>query len=236
MEPLVASQIVDLFRVIARRLSEARAELAALDGAIGDADHGNSMAEGFAAVVRASSDAAARGAGADGLFSIGGRALLNAVGATTGPLYASALLRAGEHFAGQSAIAAEDMPALVAAFAQGIAERGKARPGDKTMMDAWGPAARAVQAPGDALARLDRALDAASEGRDATRAMVASVGRAARLGERSRDHVDPGAASAVIVIAALREGLAQQLTQHLAGRQDDTPGQPIALFQSRPEG
>ena len=213
MEPLAAAQIVDVFRVIARRLAEARADLGALDGAIGDADHGNSMAEGFAAVVRASADAAGQGVAAGDLFSIAGRALLNAVGATTGPLYASAFLRAGQRFAGQAALAAGDVPLLVAAFAEGIAERGKARPGDKTMMDAWGPAARAVEAPGDPLAQLDRALRAAGDGRDATRAMIASVGRSARLGERSLGHVDPGAASAVIVIAALREGLARHLAR-----------------------
>ncbi|MFT4012598.1 MAG: dihydroxyacetone kinase subunit DhaL [Paracoccus sp. (in: a-proteobacteria)] len=213
MNPLAAPQIVDLFRVVARRLAEARADLGALDGAIGDGDHGNSMAEGFAAVVRAGAEAAGEGVAAGDLFAIGGSALLNAVGATTGPLYASALHHAGLRFAGQAGIPAEEIPALVAAFAEGIAARGKARPGDKTMMDAWGPAARAAQGPGDALARLDRALHAASEGRDATRAMIASVGRAARLGERSLGNVDPGAASAVIVIAALREGLAR----HIAG-------------------
>lgn len=213
MEPLASAQIVDLFRVIALRLAEARTELGALDGAIGDADHGNSMAEGFAAVVRAGAEAAGQDMPADQLFAVAGRALLNAVGATTGPLYASAFQRAAQHFAGQHAIPAERLPDLVAAFAQGIAERGKARPGDKTMMDAWGPAARATEAPGDALQRLDRALAAAEEGSLATRAMIASVGRAARLGERSLGHVDPGAASAVIVIAALREGLARHLVQ-----------------------
>lgn len=213
METLDAAQIVDLFRVIARRLSEARAELGALDGAIGDGDHGNSMAEGFAAVVRAGSDAVGAGVGAGDLFSIAGRALLDAVGATTGPLYASALLCAGQRFAGQTVIAVSDIPALVPAFTQGIGARGKASPGDKTMMDAWGPAARAVEGADDPLDRLDRALAAAIDGRDATRAMVASVGRAARLGERSLGHVDPGAASAVVVIGALREGLAAHLAR-----------------------
>lgn len=213
METLDAAQIVDLFRVIARRLSEARAELGALDGAIGDGDHGNSMAEGFAAVVRAGSHAVGAGVGAGDLFSIAGRALLDAVGATTGPLYASALLCAGQRFAGQTVIAVSDIPALVPAFTQGIGARGKASPGDKTMMDAWGPAARAVEGADDPLDRLDRALTAAIDGRDATRAMVASVGRAARLGERSLGHVDPGAASAVVVIGALREGLAAHLAR-----------------------
>lgn len=213
MTPLDANQIVDLFRVIARQLAEARAELGELDGAIGDADHGNSMADGFAAVVRATAQAAAGGTPAGDLFAVAGRSFLNAVGATTGPLYASALLRAGQQFAGLAAIPAEAIPGLVTAFATGIAERGKASPGDKTMLDAWAPAARAADMPGDPLTRMDRALRAAEDGRDATRAMVASVGRAARLGERSLGHVDPGAASAVIVIAALRDGLARHLTE-----------------------
>lgn len=213
MSPLDANQIVALFRVIARRLAEARSELGVLDGAIGDADHGNSMADGFAAVVRASAEAAAVGCAAGDLFAVAGRAFLNAVGATTGPLYASALLRAGQQFAGRAEIAAEDVPALVSAFAAGIRDRGKAQPGDKSMMDVWAPAARAAELPGDPLTRLDRALRAAEDGRDATRAMVASVGRAARLGERSLGHIDPGAASAVIVIAALRDGLARYLSE-----------------------
>lgn len=213
MTALDSHQIVDLFRVIARRLAEARAELGALDGAIGDADHGNSMADGFAAVVRASAEAATRGSDVGDLFVVAGRSFLNAVGATTGPLYASALLRAGQRFAGQKTLAIADLPDLLAAFASGISDRGKARPGDKTMMDVWGPAARAAEQPGPPRDRMARALRAAEDGRDATRTMVASVGRAARLGERSLGHVDPGAASAVIVIAALQEGLAHHLAQ-----------------------
>lgn len=211
MELLNATDLVDLFRVISARVSEARGHLGDLDGAVGDADHGTSMADGFAAVVRGLQDAAATGTSAGDLFPVAARSFLNAVGATTGPLYASAFLRAGQGFAGQAQLPQAAMADLVAAIAAGIAERGKAQPGDKTMMDAWAPAARAALARraegGDALAVLAAARDAASEGRDATRAMVASKGRAARLGDRSLGHVDPGAASAVIILDALHEGL-----------------------------
>ncbi|MCX5514735.1 dihydroxyacetone kinase subunit L [Kaistia algarum] len=211
MVPLTADHITDLFRVIAARLMEARTELGVLDGVIGDADHGNSMAEGFAAIVRASSDAAMRGAPAGDLFPVAAQSFLSAVGATTGPLYASAFLRAGKLYTGRIEIAPEAIPSLIPAFADGIRERGKAQPGDKTMLDVWAPAARAVQqaeARGlDPIACLDEAVNAAEDGREATRAMVASVGRAARLGERTLGHVDPGAASATIIIAALRDAM-----------------------------
>lgn len=210
MAAFTPDQIVDLFRLIARRLAEARAELGALDGAIGDADHGSSMADGFAAVVQATAAAAVEGRGPADLFAVAGRSFLSAVGATTGPLYASAMQRAAQRLAGRASLSPDDVVTLIAAFADGIADRGRARPGDKTMMDAWAPAARAAAETGSVAERLARAEHAAAEGRDATRAMVASMGRAARLGERSLGHVDPGAASAVIIIGALREWLGRQ--------------------------
>lgn len=215
MTRFAARQIVDLFRLIALRLSEARMELGTLDGAIGDADHGNSMAEGFAAVVRAT--AAAGDLPPGELFAISGRSFLSAVGATTGPLYASAMLSAARAIGERPSLMPEDVAALIPAFAEGIRDRGKARPGDKTMMDVWAPAARAV-AEGErmgrpALQRLLQAEAAALEGRESTRAMVAAVGRAARLGPRSLGHVDPGAASAAIIISALREWLQAQTSE-----------------------
>ena len=216
MDKITSSHLTDIFRLIALRLSEARVELGALDGAIGDADHGNSMAEGFAALVRATS--ARSDASPAELFMLAARSFHSAVGATTGPLYASALMAAGRHLEGKVALDAADVVRLVPSFARGIAERGKAQAGDKTMMDAWGPAARAaVEALNAGLSArhcIARAEAAAREGCDDTRAMVASVGRAARLGARSLGHVDPGAASAVIIITALQEWLARQDDAH----------------------
>lgn len=212
MEEFTSRNLVDLFRLIALRLSEARRELGALDGAIGDADHGNSMAEGFAAVVRATSVDGDRPPSE--IMATAGRSFLSAVGATTGPLYASAFLATSRQVEGKPSLTATDIALFVPAFAEGIAQRGKARQGDKTMMDAWAPAARAVT---DAVAaslpateQLRRAEIAATEGRDDTRAMIAAMGRAARLGARSLGHIDPGAASAVIIIAALHEWLRMQ--------------------------
>ncbi len=218
MDRIDSDGFVDILRVVSRRIADARVEVGELDGASGDADHGASMAEGFAAAVRAAAEAAAGGAGCDEILRPAAVAFLNAVGATTGPLYASAFLRAARRFDGQPVLPPDAMVDLVIAMSEGIAERGKAEPGDKTMMDAWAPAARAATAArlsgASPLAALAAASAAASAGRDATRAMVASKGRAARLGERGIGHLDPGAASAVIIIDALHEGLSAALLRH----------------------
>ena len=217
MADLDAQQLTGLFRLMWLRIDEARHMLGQLDGAIGDADHGNSMADGLAAVVRALSHASSQGVGVGDLFPIAAESFLDAVGATTGPLYASAFLSAGRRYRGMQTLDVGDIPDLISAFASGIAARGKATAGDKTMLDVWGPAARAManaRASGKApLAVLDAALSAAEEGREATRAMIATVGRASRLGQRTLGHVDPGAASAFIMIAAIRDGLAAHLAR-----------------------
>lgn len=209
MTRITADQLVEILRTVARRIDEAREHLAELDGAIGDADHGRTMSEGFAAVVRDAQDAAHAGADAADLLPIAARSFLDAVGATAGPLYASGFQEAGRRLAGRAELSDGDLLTLVAGLGEGIARRGKAVPGDKTMMDAFGPALRAIGAAeasgGDVGTALGMAARAAAEGRDATRTMVASKGRAARLGTRSLGHVDPGAASAAIVVDALRE-------------------------------
>jgi dihydroxyacetone kinase-like protein len=100
------------------------------------------------------------------------------------------------------------------ALAKGIQDRGKAEIGEKTMVDAWVPAANACQnarAEGASLEQcLSAALNAAEAGRDATKDMVATKGRSSRLGVRSIGHIDPGAASATVVIASIRSMLARQ--------------------------
>ena len=105
-----------------------------------------------------------------------------------------------------------DVVAVFQAMAKGIQDRGKAVPGEKTMVDAWAPAAEAAiarqQAGGSLAESLAAAVDAANAGAEATKAMVAQKGRAERLGERAVGHMDPGAASAVVVITAMHAVLA----------------------------
>lgn len=209
MTRLTADLLVDILRTVALRLDEARDALGELDGAIGDADHGRTMSEGFAAVARDTQAAASRGVAAAELLAIAARSFLDAVGATAGPLYAGGLAEAGRRLAGRGELDDRALIDLLAGLADGIARRGGAAPGDKTMMDAFGPAVRAASAALNEGSGVQDALAAASlaaaDGREATRAMTASKGRAARLGTRSLGHVDPGAASAAILVEAMRE-------------------------------
>lgn len=193
---------------IADDVEASRDELCRLDGLIGDADHGIAMALGFAAArdAVASLEPAAE---PTLVLNTAAKAFLNAVGASCGPLYATALMRAGAAVKGKAALEDADVVAAVQAMANGIRDRGKAETGQKTMLDAWAPAAEAAAAArGDLAECLDAAVAAARDGAEATRGMVAGKGRAERLGERAVGHVDPGAASAVVVIGAMRRSLA----------------------------
>jgi dihydroxyacetone kinase-like protein len=199
-----------MIAAIAGAMEANRDELCRLDGLVGDADHGIAMALGFGA-AREAVEALEQGAEPTAVLNAAAKAFLNAVGASSGPLYATALMRAGAAVKGKAVLDDAEVVALLQAMATGIRDRGKAAPGDKTMLDAWAPAAQGAvdaNAAGAGLAEcLDAALAAAREGAEATRGMVASKGRAERLGQRSVGHVDPGAASAVVLIEAMRRAL-----------------------------
>jgi dihydroxyacetone kinase-like protein len=193
----------------AASVREQRDYLTQLDAAIGDADHGTNMERGFAAVV-------AKLEGLDGtpgkLLTTAGSTLVSTVGGASGPLWGTALRRAGrslgdaEDFGG-----AELVDALDAALA-GVVELGAAQEGEKTMVDALAPAIRALRARLDGGGDLNDALAdaraAGEEGMRATTPLQASKGRASYLGERSIGHQDPGATSTALIIAALERSVA----------------------------
>ena len=134
-----------MFEEIAAAMEAEKDELCRLDGVIGDADHGIAMALGFGAVREA---LAGLGPEADpsAVMNAAAKAFLNAVGASCGPLYATAFMRAGAAVKGKAALEDADVVAMLQAMAKGIADRGKAAPGEKTMLDAWAPAAEAAGA------------------------------------------------------------------------------------------
>ena len=190
-------------------MDAARDELCALDGEIGDADHGIAMSGGFGAIRAALNDL--DGGAPTEELNTAAKAFLNAVGASSGPLYATALMRAGAAVKGKELLGDEEAPVIVAAMAEGIAHRGKAERGDKTMLDAWGPASdAALAATGQPAAVVfHAAADAAEAGAEATAEMQAKLGRAARLGARILGHRDPGAVSAAMLLRAMAESLEQ---------------------------
>ena len=203
------SRLFGMFDALAEVMAEQKEHLCALDGEIGDGDHGIAMALSFAAIRDALADLDKDGVDATTVFNTAAKAFLNAVGGSTGPLYATAFMRAGAALKGKVPVGDEDVAGVIAAMAKGIADRGKASIGDKTMLDAWQPAAEAAveavaagAALGDALTAAAKAADA---GAQATREMTAKMGRAARLGDRSVGHIDPGAASAAMIMRVIAD-------------------------------
>lgn len=209
MAEITAGDLVRAFLAVRDAIEAAKGELSRLDGVIGDADHGVSMALGFGAVSKALE--ATPPADPAGVFGVAAKSFLDAVGASTGPLYATAFMRAGAAVKGRATLDRGDLVRALAAMAKGIADRGRANPGDKTMLDAWAPAAAAAERAAGQGRSLDDCLAAAvlaaEQGAEATKAMPAAKGRASRLGERALGHVDPGAASAAIVLGALAASL-----------------------------
>lgn len=209
MTDITAADLVALFGAIGTAIEANRDHLSQLDGVIGDGDHGVTMEIGMSAVREALAALHPAAPDPTAVFNAAARAFLNAVGASSGPLYATAFMRAGAAVKGKAGLDRDAMVDVVAAMARGIAERGKAAPGEKTMVDAWAPAADAAEAARAAGRSLNECLDAAASaaaaGAEATKAMVATKGRAARLGDRAIGHVDPGAASAALILRTIAD-------------------------------
>lgn len=193
----------DLFHAFADRMLAERDHLCRLDGEVGDADHGIAMAQGMAAAAKAVD--ASEGTLQD-LCNAAAKGFLNAVGASSGPLYATGLLRAGKALGPVTAVPLDHVPQIIVAIRDGIVHRGKAVPGQKTMLDAWHPAAEAV-AQGLGLADV---VQVAWQGAESTKEMIATLGRSERLGARSLGHVDPGAVSAAMLIETLATLIGQR--------------------------
>jgi dihydroxyacetone kinase-like protein len=201
-------------------LDEASAAIAAeadhltrLDSAIGDGDHGVNLTRGFRAVTEA---LAANG---DGLppgrqLILAGKTLVSTVGGASGPLWGMALRRAGRALGEAPAVDGPALADALEAALAGVVELGAAEPGDKTMVDALAPAARALrEAVRDGAQLADvvaSAAAAAADGARATVPMQARKGRASYLGERSIGHEDPGAASTALIVGALSRALAPE--------------------------
>ncbi|MEM9049427.1 MAG: dihydroxyacetone kinase subunit DhaL [Pseudomonadota bacterium] len=180
------------------------AEIEGLDRAIGDGDHYINIrrgAETAAALCAELSDAPA----ADVLKALGMK-LLSTIGGASGPLTASFFLAAAKTEGADGPLSAGTVARLVQDGVAAIKARGKADIGAKTMLDTLVPVAQALAegAPSDSPAALRARVRAAAEaGMQTTQAMTAKFGRAAFLGERAIGHIDPGAMSSFVMIAAI---------------------------------
>jgi len=190
----------------AEAMAEHRVELIELDRPIGDSDHGENMDRGFKAVTEKIAEVLPEKPGP--ALKLAAMTLISKVGGAAGPLYGTAFLRAAAALGDEPEIDAAALVAALQAARDGIVARGKAEPGDKTMVDAWTPAVDAAAlAAGDGDVRkvLDAAAEAAEHGAVATEPMIARKGRASYLGERSAGHRDPGAQSSAYILRAAAE-------------------------------
>jgi dihydroxyacetone kinase-like protein len=186
-----------LIETVAQTVISHADELTRLDQAIGDGDHGLNMKRGFEAVL-ADLDALAAKPLPDALKAIGMQLVMK-VGGASGPLYGTLFMTLGKELAPSAGLA--DAARAFGAAIEAVKARGKSEPGQKTMLDVLAPVHAELVDIGAGLAvRLkDRAAGAA----EATVPMKAVRGRASFLGERSIGHMDPGARSSALMIAAV---------------------------------
>lgn len=192
------AQVRDWIARFAAVVADQRTELTRLDTAIGDGDHGTNLDRGMRKALERLDEVEAGDAGAT--LKAVGMALVSSVGGAAGPLYGTLFMQMGQAADGGEL----DFAAALAAGLQGVRTRGKAEPGDKTMVDALTPAVDALAGGGDVAA----AAAAAESGMQATIPLQARKGRASYLGPRSEGHQDPGATSTYLLLRTAAEALA----------------------------
>lgn len=195
---LSSESLRPLFAEWARVMQGNKTVLTELDSVVGDGDLGLTMSDGFAAASNYAQHSDEPDLGR--FFYLAGKAMASAVPSTMGTLMASGLMQAGKVFKGREAMTLQEAGDFFQAWYDGVQQRGKAQPGEKTFLDGMAPALVALRGHGDPLCVAREALLAAQQGVQRTTKMVAKHGRAAIHGERSRAFVDPGAMVAQLLI------------------------------------
>lgn len=188
--------LLGLLEAISGKLIAAEEALTELDSAIGDGDCGATIKKGFESVLEKLPSL--KGQPMGNILKQTGMTISSNVGGVSGAIYATGFMRAGRAIGDKERVSLAEVPEILKAALEGIKERGEGtRVGDKTMVDALGPA---IEALSDAVneganirAALERALDAARKGFEFTIYLQAKKGRASYLGERSIGHRDAGA-------------------------------------------
>ena len=183
-----------LIESVARTIIDHADELTTLDSAIGDGDHGANMKRGFDAVL-ADLDRLAEKSLPEALKA-GGMQLVMKVGGASGPLYGTLFMTLGKSLS--EAPDREAVAGALRAAIEAVKVRGKSDTGQKTMLDVLVPVQEELAGTTDISAITARAHAAA----EATVPMKATRGRASFLGDRSIGHMDPGARSSALIVAA----------------------------------
>lgn len=199
-----SDRLLKILRAVATEAPQHADELRELDAKIGDGDLGETIKLGCAALNEALPSL--EGLPPSDQLARAGMAFNRAAASTFGVLFATALMRAGREVAGTERLSAEDVAVLGRAAVQAIIDRGKAKVGDKTLLDALVPAIDAYEAALKGGQTAEEATAAALEACEAavrqTAEMQSRVSRASWLGERSVGVQDPGATAVLYLLRA----------------------------------
>jgi phosphoenolpyruvate---glycerone phosphotransferase subunit DhaL len=208
---ITKNHIVEWIKRTAAVIGIQKEYLTDLDRAIGDADHGNNMDRGFKKVLSQLDGVREKNIGA--ILKTVGMALISSVGGAAGPLYGTFYLQAAQAVDSKTELTPDDLYQCLRAGTDGVIKRGRANPGDKTMIDTLQPAVDSLQAAlreeKDLMQALREAIAHAERGMKDTIPLVAKKGRASYLGDRSAGHQDPGATSAYLILNALLETMGE---------------------------
>ena len=204
-DTITTAQMLQALKNMCDTIEDQKEYLSELDGAIGDGDHGVNMAKCFRQVKSKLAESPAVDVGT--LFKDVGMVVLNSVGGAMGALYGTFFLKLSLESTGKIEVTLSDLVTMFQAGERGILDIGKAKLGDKTLIDTLSPAVRAIEAAEKEGKKLGGALadfeQAAKQGMESTRGMLAKMGRASRLGERTIGHQDAGATSCYLILQSL---------------------------------
>ena len=205
---LSTNEFIKIIIAICDNVEKEKDYLSELDRATGDGDHGVTMSIGWSAVKEKVSTLEDN-LTFDKICMQIASSFLSAVGASAGPLYATALMRGGAKLKDLTVINSSQLSEFFDAAANGIQDRGKANLGDKTMLDVWLPTAKKIKdissSTDNIIEILEQGSLTANEKMLSTKDMLSKKGRSSKLGERSRGHIDPGAASSALIFKTFYE-------------------------------
>ncbi|PID56417.1 dihydroxyacetone kinase subunit L [candidate division KSB3 bacterium] len=207
MNTLAVADIQAIFKKLDETMTEQKDFLVDLDAAVGDGDLGVTMKKGFHAAAESISTIEESDVGH--VMAKAGMAIAQAAPSTMGTLVGSGFMKAGKALKGHTEIALTDVAEAMTQFVEAVMARGKAKPGEKTLVDSINPAAQALQeAVRDHLSLEDavkNAAEAAYQGLEATKEMVPQHGKQVPHREKSKGRHDPGATVGMLIMRVFSE-------------------------------
>jgi|TARA_Y100000589_G_C27171025_1_gene636716 dihydroxyacetone kinase phosphoprotein-dependent L subunit len=208
-ENLDLSDTIEMVKQVALSIIDSEPLLTDADRNLGDGDHGLGMERGMKAVIEKIESSSFNQI--SDVFKSAGMAMMSSMGGASGALFGTLFRNGGKALDGEETLNSDGLKSFLNAANEGVKSRGGASPGDKTMIDALEPAAKEasenISLPLYELISL--VSQAADRGKEESKDMIATMGRAKTLGERSLGHPDAGACSVAIILKSMSEFINQ---------------------------